>query len=60
MNKRTFIKLSSAMVAEAIISPLLVWTSRGKLKNWAANVEYSAEHLYTANSLEQVQEFVGG
>ncbi len=59
MNKRTFIKLSSAIIAEPILSPLLAWASGEKLKNWAGNVEYSAERVYTANSLAQVQEFVG-
>ena len=29
-----------------------------KLKNWAGNLEYSTENLYSANSLEQAQEFV--
>jgi alditol oxidase len=58
VEKRTFIKLSSAMLAGPVISPLLAWASDGKLKNWSGNHEYSTERLYTANSLEQVREFV--
>ncbi|MBA3442186.1 MAG: FAD-binding protein [Pyrinomonadaceae bacterium] len=58
MNKRTFIKLSSAMIADPVISPLFAWTTGDKLKNWAGNLEYSTERLYLANSLKQVQEFV--
>ena len=58
MNKRTFLKLFSAMTAWPVISPLLAWASGGKLKNWAGNLEYSTEHLYSANSLEEVQQFV--
>jgi xylitol oxidase len=58
MNKRTFLKLFSAMTAWPVVSPLLAWASGGKLKNWAGNLEYSTEHLYFANSLEQVQQFV--
>ena len=58
MNKRTFIKLCSAMVASPVISPLLARMSSDKLKNWAGNFEYSTERTYSANSLEQVREFV--
>ena len=58
MNKRTFIKLSSAMIASPVVSPLLAWASGDKLKNWAGNLEYSTESLYPANSFEQVREFV--
>ena len=58
MNKRTFIKLSSAMAASPVISPLFAWMSGDKLKNWAGNFEYGTERLYSANSLEQVRQFV--
>src|SRR5258708_17385861 len=58
MNKRTFIKLSSAMMASPIISPLLGAMPDDKLKNWAGNLEYGTERLYSANSVEQVREFV--
>jgi xylitol oxidase len=58
MNKRTFIKLSSAMMATPIISPLLAAMPDEKLKNWSGNLEYGTEHLYSANSVEQVREFV--
>lgn len=58
MNKRTFLKLFSAMTAWPVVSPLWAWASGGKLKNWAGNLEYSTELLYSANSLEQVQQFV--
>lgn len=58
MNKRTFIKLSSAMIADPVISPLFAWSTGDKLKNWAGNLEYSTERLYPANSLNQVREFV--
>ncbi len=68
MNKRTFIKLSSALLAAPVVSPLLAWLSPNqafaenvsaeKLKNWAGNIEYSTENLYPANSLEQVRDYV--
>jgi len=57
MNKRTFIKLLSA-IAAAPASPLFARLPDTKLKNWAGNFEYSTESLYTANSVEQVRDFV--
>ena len=58
MNKRTFLKLCSAIIASPALSSLFAWASAGKLTNWAGNFEYSTEKLYPAASLQQVQEFV--
>jgi xylitol oxidase len=58
MNKRNFIKLLSAVMAEPVISPLLARVPEAKLKNWAGNLEYGTEHLYQASSVQQVQDFV--
>ena len=63
MDKRTFIKLSSAMFATPFISPLFAWavgdaSKNDKLKNWAGNLEYSTENLYSANSLEQARDHI--
>jgi len=58
MNKRAFLKLSSALVAAPVVSPLLAWASGEKPKNWAGNLEYGTDRLYPAHSLEWVQEFV--
>ena len=58
MNKRAFLKLISAAVSMPSISPLLAWAGAEKLKNWAGNVEYGTDHLYSATSVEQAQEFV--
>ena len=63
MNKRTFIKLSSAMFASPLISKMFAWMPEDeraddKLKNWAGNLEYSTESLYSANSLDQARDFV--
>ncbi len=40
------------------MSPLLAWASNNKLNNWAGNIEYSTDRLYSANSLEQVRSYV--
>ena len=58
VNKRTFIKLFAAMIASPVISPLFAWASSNKLKNWAGNLEYGTDRLYSANSLEQVRDYV--
>jgi xylitol oxidase len=64
MNKRTFIKLSSATIASSAISaisaisPLSAWPAPDKLTNWAGNLEYSTDRLAGAISVEQVQYFV--
>ena len=58
MNKRAFIRLFTGVIASPVISPLLAWASKNKLKNWAGNLEYSTDRLYSANSLEQVRSYV--
>ncbi|WP_445438741.1 D-arabinono-1,4-lactone oxidase [Dyadobacter fanqingshengii] len=58
MNKRTFIKLSSALMTAPLFTPLTGWAKADKLKNWAGNLEYSTERLDQAKTLGQVQEIV--
>jgi alditol oxidase len=58
MNKRTFLKLSSATIASPAVLRLLSWAGAEKLTNWAGNLEYSTENLYAAKSFDQVEDFV--
>jgi alditol oxidase len=61
MDKRTFIKICSAMIGSRMLSPLLAWSSDPKdpkLTNWAGNIEYSTRKQHSANSLAGTQEFV--
>ena len=58
MEKRTFLKILSAIIATPVVSRLLVWAAPEQLKNWAGNLEYSTERLYSASSLEQARQFV--
>ncbi|QMW02769.1 D-arabinono-1,4-lactone oxidase [Spirosoma foliorum] len=58
MKKRTFLKLSSALMATPILAPLTSWAADDKLKNWAGNYQYSTDKLYKAKSIPQVQELV--
>src|SRR5258706_647192 len=58
MDKRSFIKFLSAIVAGPIVSPLFAKLPDSKLKNWAGNLEYSTENLYSATSVDQVRQFI--
>ena len=58
MEKRAFLKISSLIMTMPLFSRLLAWAAPEKLKNWAGNLEYSTERLYSASSLEQAQQFV--
>jgi alditol oxidase len=58
MDKRSFIKFLSAIMAGPIVSPLFAKLPDSKLKNWAGNLEYSTENLYAATSVDQVRQFV--
>jgi xylitol oxidase len=58
MNKRVFLKLVSAALSTPVLSPLLACAAQDKLRNWAGNVIYGTENLYSAISLEQAQDFV--
>lgn len=58
VDKRTFLKLCSMLMGAPVLSPLLTWALGDKLTNWAGNVEYSTEQLYSADSLEQAKKLV--
>jgi xylitol oxidase len=58
MNKRTFIKLSSALMTAPLLSPLSGWAHSDKLRNWAGNLEYSTEKLDLGKNLREVQSIV--
>lgn len=57
MNKRTFLKICSAAMTSPFLSRL-AWPAEEKLHNWAGNVEYGTDRVYSAGSVEEVQEFV--
>jgi len=58
MDKRTFVRLFGTLIASPFLSRLFAWASKNKLKNWAGNLGYSTDRLYSANSLEQVRNYV--
>ena len=58
MDKRVFLKLLSAAMSTPALSPFLAYAAGDQLKNWAGNVHYGSNRLYSATSVEQAQEFV--
>jgi xylitol oxidase len=58
MNKRKFLKMIAAMTASPAISPLLAWAAENRLSNWAGNLEYGTNQVFSANSLTEVQDYV--
>jgi xylitol oxidase len=58
VNKRSFLKLFSAMITARVFSPLWGFARMEKLTNWAGNLVYSTERLHSANSVEEVRAFV--
>lgn len=61
MKKRTFLKLSSALMTAPLFSPLLSCETESKaevLKNWAGNLTYGTGQLDQAKSVAEAQELV--
>ena len=59
MEKRTFLKLSSSLLAGAPLLPSLGNLSfQEKLKNWAGNLEYSTTNVHYPTSVEEIQSLV--
>jgi xylitol oxidase len=60
MNKRSFLKVCSALISSQYLAPFLRWAGTEKLKNWAGNFEYGTGNLYAAKSSAQIREFIKG
>jgi xylitol oxidase len=58
MDKRAFLKLLTTAMTMSYASRLFGRGGAEKLKNWAGNLDYSTDRLYSAKSLEQVEAYV--
>jgi xylitol oxidase len=58
MKKRTFIKLSSVMMAGTALTPLIDFAQDGKLTNWAGNITYGNSNLMHVSSIPEAAEAV--
>src|SRR5439155_13135344 len=51
-------KFASATAVSPFLSRAFAWAAEHELTNWAGNLKYGTERLYTATSHEDVQRFV--
>ena len=61
MNKRTFLKTSSAIAGGALVSRIVSCAPKEEiahLVNWAGNLEYSTGNVHYPTSVEEVQQAV--
>ena len=58
MDKRTFVKLLVTSFTAPTVSRWLAWAGAEPLKNWAGNLEYSADRILAATSIDQVRNHV--
>jgi len=58
MKRKTFIQLSTTLMATPLISPLSGWAQTPRLKNWAGNLSYSTAQVQYPRSVEEVQKLV--
>jgi alditol oxidase len=59
MNKRTFLKNTSLMVAGATFFPLISCKEKIKPRtNWAGNLTYHTDNLYIPKTVEELQGFI--
>jgi len=58
MQRKTFIKLSSAFMATPLIPNFPEISKQEKLKNWAGNLTYSTNNVFYPKTVEEVQALV--
>ncbi len=58
MNKRAFLKATSALIAGGAFSYFTPHKKMDKRTNWAGNLTYSTDDLHIANSIEEVQKII--
>src|SRR5579863_6279262 len=58
MKRKTFIQLSTTLMATPLISPLSDWAQAPRLKNWAGNLSYSTLQVQYPQSVDDVQRLV--
>ncbi|HEY4936388.1 MAG TPA: FAD-binding protein, partial [Puia sp.] len=58
MQRKTFIKLSSAFMATPLIPSFAGMAQQDKLKNWAGNLTYSTNNIFYPKTVSEVQALV--
>jgi xylitol oxidase len=58
MKKRTFLKLSSAILTTAAIAPLDSCEPRPVRRNWAGNITYNSDNLYEPTTIDELRDLI--
>jgi xylitol oxidase len=58
MKRKTFIQLSTTLMATPLLSSLSGWAQAPRLKNWAGNLTYSTDNVQYPKTVEEVQQIV--
>ncbi|HTK20131.1 MAG TPA: FAD-binding protein [Mucilaginibacter sp.] len=58
MKRKTFIQLSTTLMATPLLSPLESLAAQPRLKNWAGNLTYSTDHVQYPKSVAEVQQLI--
>ncbi|MGF7039249.1 FAD-binding protein [Mucilaginibacter lappiensis] len=58
MKRKTFIQLSTTLMATPLLSSLGALAQPKRLKNWAGNLTYSTDNVFYPKSVEEVQQLV--
>jgi alditol oxidase len=58
MNRKKFIKLSTAVFATPMLSAFSNWPQQEGLKNWAGNLTYGTGNIFYPKTTEEVRQWV--
>src|ERR1700748_2541564 len=58
MKRKTFIQLSTTLMATPLLSSLNSWAAQPRLKNWAGNLTFSTDNVQYPKTVEDVQQWV--
>ena len=58
MKRKTFIQLSTTLMATPVLSQFETFTAQPRLKNWAGNLTYSTDNVQYPKSVAEVQQLI--
>jgi xylitol oxidase len=58
MKRKTFIQLSTTLMASPLLSSLPTWAQESHLQNWSGNLTYSTGNVFYPKSVEEVQQLI--
>jgi xylitol oxidase len=58
MKRKTFIQLSSTLMATPLLSSIPAWAQADRLKNWAGNLTFGTSNVFYPTTVAQVQQLV--